>query len=292
MANKFRKALKPYKRRLRSLLGMQPDELVVISFPKSGRTWLQFMLGEYITRHFALDVQNVIAIKEYTRHLPGFPRLKFAHDERPQWKPAAEQVLNKAVYRDQQIILLARDPRDILVSLFFEKTKRVPARRSDRPEFKGTLNEFVYHEVGGIDSIITFYNSWYENRDVPRSFHIVRYEDLRNQTRETLSDLLMYLGVEQVNRQYLDEVLELGDINRMRKSEAESAQGSHTLRRSDPKAGNAFQTRAFQPANPADPESFKVRKGKVGGYTDYLGEQEIAYLDRKISEELNPVFGY
>ena len=292
MTGKFRKSLKPYKRRLRALLGMLPDEMVVISYPKSGRTWLQLMLGEYLTRHFGLDVQNVIAIKENTKRLPGFPRLKFAHDERPQWKTAGEQVLDKSAYRDQQIILLARDPRDIIVSLFFEKTKRVPARRSDRPEYKGTINDFVYHDVGGIDSIITFFNSWYENREVPMSFRIVRYEDLRNSTRETLSDLLVYLGIEQVNEQFLDEVLELGDINRMRRSEAEGARGAHTLRRTDPGVDNAFQTRAFQPADPGDPESFKVRKGKVGGYTDYLGEKEIEFLNKKISEELNPVFGY
>jgi hypothetical protein len=139
MASEFRRSLRPYKRRLLSILGLQPDEVVVISYPKSGRTWLQLMLGEYITRHFGLDVRNVIAIKEYTKRLQGVPRIKFAHDERPQWKSAAEQVLNKSAYRDQNIILLARDPRDIIVSLFFEKTKRVPARRSDRPEFKGSI---------------------------------------------------------------------------------------------------------------------------------------------------------
>jgi hypothetical protein len=292
MASELRKTLKPYKRRLLSMLGLQPEEVVVISYPKSGRTWLQLMLGEYITRHFGLDVQNVIAIKEYTKRLEGVPRIKFAHDERPQWKPAEAQNPSKSIYRDQHIILLARDPRDILVSLFFEKTRRVPARRSDRPEFKGTINDFVYHDVGGIDSIITFFNSWYENRDVPKSFRIVRYEDLRGKTRETLSEVLGWLGIGEINEKIMDEVLALGDINRMRKSEAESAQGSHTLRRTDPNAGDAFQTRAFQPANPEDPESFKVRKGKVGGYTDYLGEREIEFLNRKIREELNPVFGY
>jgi hypothetical protein len=115
---------------------------------------------------------------------------------------------------------------------------------------------------------------------------------LRSSTRETLTDLLTHLGIDKINEQILDAVLELGDINKMRRSEAESAQGSHALRRTDPRAGNAFQTRAFQPANPDDPESFKVRKGKVGGYTDYLGEKEIEYLDNKIRAELNPVFGY
>ena len=83
MSSELRKFLKPYKRRLLGMLGMQPDEMVVISYPKSGRTWLQLMLGEYITRHFGLDVQNVIAIKEYSKKLQAIPRIKFAHDGRP-----------------------------------------------------------------------------------------------------------------------------------------------------------------------------------------------------------------
>jgi hypothetical protein len=292
MASEFRKSLKPHKRRLLSMLGVHRDEVVVVSYPKSGRTWLQLMLGEYITRHFGLDVQNVIAIKEYTKRLPGAPRIKFSHDERPHWKPAAKQMPDKSAYRDQDIILLARDPRDIIVSLFFEKTRRVRARRSDRPEFKGSINDFVYHDIGGIDSIITFFNSWYESRNVPKSFRIVRYEDLRQNTREALADLLTYLRIDKIDEQILNEVVQLGDIDRMRKAEADSAQGSHAVKRSDVRAGDAFQTRAFQPANPDDPDSFKVRKGKVGGYTDYLGEKEIEYLDKRIREDLNPVFGY
>jgi hypothetical protein len=29
----------------------------------------------------------------------------------------------------------------------------------------------------------------------------------------------------------------------------------------------------------ADPESFKVRRGKVGGFRDYLAPDDIAYID-------------
>ena len=292
MPSRVRRSLKSVKRRALHALGIRRDEVTVISFPKSGRTWLQVMLGEYITRCYGLEVKNVMALKQYTKRLEGVPRIRFAHDERPQWKMSHQLNEDKSGYRDQRVVLLVRDPRDILVSLYFEKTRRVPARRKDRPEFKGSINEFVYYELGGIDSIITFFNNWANSRNIPRDFKIVKYEDLRRDTRNTLIDMLSYLGLEPFNEHILEQVLELGDINKMRAREAESASGSHGLRRTDPKACDAFETRAFQPADPSDPESYKVRKGKVGGYVDYLESSEIEYLNRKIREELDPVFAY
>ncbi|MGD2056198.1 MAG: sulfotransferase domain-containing protein [Gammaproteobacteria bacterium] len=292
MSSRLRRSLKPVKKSIRRTLGIQKPEVTVISFPKSGRTWLQLMLGEYITRYYRLNVRNVIAIKQYTKHIEGIPRIRFAHDDRPQWKQPGEIKTGKSAYRHQKILLLVRDPRDILVSLFFEKTRRVPARRSDRPEFKGSIDEFVYHKTGGIDSIITFYNSWAANREVPEDFRIVKYEDLRHATRATLIEILTFIGLPEIDEGIVDQVLELGKIEKMRKREATSARGAHTLRRTDLGAGDAFETRAFQPANPDDPESFKVRKGKVGGYADYLGEKEIEFLNSRIREDLDPVFGY
>ncbi|TIP61683.1 MAG: hypothetical protein E5X55_36270 [Mesorhizobium sp.] len=35
----------------------------------------------------------------------------------------------------------------------------------------------------------------------------------------------------------------------------------------------------MQPRDPDDPESFKVRKGKVGGYLDYLSTDDVAFCD-------------
>jgi hypothetical protein len=244
------------------------------------------MLGEYITRHFGLDVRNVIAIKQYTKHLEGIPRIRFAHDFRPQWKTPEELQTDKSMYRHQKILLLVRDPRDILVSSFFEKTKRKPAKRREKPRFTGTINEFVYQNIGGIDTIIAFYNN------VPDEFRIFRYEDLRQNVCETFTDVLKYIGLEEIDEKILDAVLELGRIEKMRKMEAQSARGAHASRRTDPDVESAFMTRAFQPADPNDPETFKVRKGKVGGFVDYLGEEEIAFLGKKISDELDPVFGY
>jgi len=40
-----------------------------------------------------------------------------------------------------------------------------------------------------------------------------------------------------------------------------------------------------------DPESFKVRRGKVGGYQEYLSVEDLQYAAKALAQ-LNPLFGY
>ena len=55
---------------------------------------------------------------------------------------------------------------------------------------------------------------------------------------------------------------------------------------------NSFGTSRLKPADPRDPESYKVRKGKVGGFVDYLDPKEIKYCDEAIANHLSPIYGY
>ena len=78
----------------------------------------------------------------------------------------------------------------------------------------------------------------------------------------------------------------------MRAWEAESVRDAHNIKRTYPKAGEASAIRDFQPPAPSDPESYKVRKDKVGGYVDCLDSKKIEYLNERISEKLDPIFAY
>jgi hypothetical protein len=46
------------------------------------------------------------------------------------------------------------------------------------------------------------------------------------------------------------------------------------------------------PRDRQNPNSFKVRRAKVGGYRDYFSDQENSQIDAAISAQLSPVFGY
>jgi len=49
-----------------------------------------------------------------------------------------------------------------------------------------------------------------------------------------------------------------------------------------------FQSKKLRPRDSRDEESFKVRKGKVGGYVDYLDPADRAFVDRVIRELDDP----
>ncbi len=81
---------------------------VVLSFPKSGRTWLRAILGKYLElTHgivFTTEFDNVARDK--------LPKIKFTHN------------LHRMSYFSGKIIFLTRDPRDVVVSYYYQKKYR------------------------------------------------------------------------------------------------------------------------------------------------------------------------
>jgi hypothetical protein len=47
----------------------------------------------------------------------------------------------------------------------------------------------------------------------------------------------------------------------------------------------------IKPGDKDNPQSFKVRKAKVGGYRDYFTDEQCAQLEQMIAS-LHPMFGY
>ena len=46
----------------------------------------------------------------------------------------------------------------------------------------------------------------------------------------------------------------------------------------------------LRPTIAGDPEAFKVRRGIVGGYRDYLSADDIGYAENHIARELDPFY--
>ena len=48
----------------------------------------------------------------------------------------------------------------------------------------------------------------------------------------------------------------------------------------------------MMPRDKDNPNSYKVRRAKVGGYRDYFTDEEVAVIDRLVADTLDPLFHY
>lgn len=246
-------------------------DVFVLSFPKTGRTWLRLLLGKAIALHHGLDDAEVMELDKLAQAIDGLPRIRFKHDDNPHFKAASELVTAKTEYRDRKVVFLVRDIRDTLVSAYFQMTKR-----EDSYRFEGELADFMASKRGSVDTMIRFYNIWADQQHVPKDFLLVRYEDLHADAGKELKRVLDFIGETGVSDETIAEAVAFSRFDNMRKMEQRDALGSGRLK----------------PGNAADPESFKTRKGKVGGYVEYLTPEQVMQLNNRLRDELSPMYGY
>lgn len=244
-------------------------EAFLISYPKCGRTWLRMLLSRALENHYGAPDVDYLGGDFLGGNVPGAPRIRVSHDDDPHWKTPRGLDRRKRRYRGKKVVLLVRDPRDVVVSMYFERSRRERA-------YHGTLSQFLHERRGSLDTILAYYNVWAAARGIPSDLLVVRYEDLRRDTERELLRLLEFLGVRDVAAETVQEAARFASFENMRKMESSGTAESNRLR----------------PRDPNDPESFKTRRGKVGGFVDYLTPEEIEDVERRIRSGLDPSFGY
>ena len=244
-------------------------EFFLVSYPKCGRTWLRVLLSRALETHYGAPEVDYLGGAFLGGNVPGAPRVRVTHDDDPHWKTPRGLDRRKRRYRGKRVVLLVRDPRDVVVSMYFERSRRERA-------YDGTLSAFLHERRGSLDTILAYYNVWAASRGIPSELLIVRYEDLRRETERELRRLLEFLGVKGVAAETVGDAVRFASFESMREMESAGSLGSGRLR----------------PRDPNDPESFKTRRGKVGGFVDYLTPEEIADVERRIRTGLDPGFGY
>ena len=259
----------------------------VIGYPKSGNTWLRMLIcNSFIEKH-NLRVNDAY-FDESRINLRNKTNIIFSHGTRDRRiKSMSDQNIDPIISKRRKTIFLVRDPRDVLVSLFYHEVYRygkkyytqevwqkmfLLEKYSDLPSFSG----FVRGEIRGINYIVDFMNYWYQNKKNYNNFMIVSYEDLHN-TTQTLQKIFSFLSIS-IDENCIENAVNESSFNKMRVKELSSGMESIDL---------------GVPSNISDTRTYKVRKGKVGGYKQELFSQDdLAYVDSVIKKRLNPAFNY
>jgi hypothetical protein len=115
-----------------------------------------------------------------------------------------------------------------------------------------------------------------ESKDIPAAFFLIRYEDMKEDIFKETRRVLDYLGLSEIDNQIVQKAIEYSSFENMHRMESQATLQSHRLK----------------PGDSNDPESYKTRRGNVGGYKDYLRAEDITYLNWKINNNLNISYGY
>lgn len=251
-------------------------DAMVVSVPKSGRTWLRAFFAAYFCakagRNFSLDPE------QYGD--PRIPRIIYSHDLFEQrtkgrwWDRIRGKFLIPArELQRAKIILMVRDPRDAFVSHYVQLSR--PS--ADAPEQLKTISasEMLHHPQLGIRMLVQTMNDWLREIGGRANVTLLRYEDLKRAPNEFFRRALEGIGETRISEKDFAHALQFSQFGNMKKLEA----------------ADAFDSKILQTRDKRDPEAANVRRGKVGGFTDYLSSDDQAYA-ATVMRELDPKFGY
>src|SRR6266478_2641560 len=251
-------------------------EVIILSVPKSGRTWIRAFLCAYFCKRHGLE----FTLQPGRYRQPGIPRLIFSHDlfehrtKGDLWdRLRGKYLVPRRELSRAKIILLARDPRDCFVSLYLQITRRDPNAPVELRQ--KTVSEMLRDKRFGVRAIINTMNDWMDEFSRRDNFTLIRYETLRAAPEEHFRDLLAVLGESSPDMAIFQDALEFSRFENMQKLEA----------------AGAFDSKILHPGDVRDPESFKVRRGKVGGYREYLSAEDQAFAASALAK-LDTRFGY
>ncbi|PYL22555.1 MAG: hypothetical protein DMF37_11890 [Verrucomicrobia bacterium] len=262
-----------FSSRARELSG---GDAIVISIPNSGRTWVRTFLCAY----FCARYEHPFTLHPETYHDPRIPRIIYTHDlyehyTKTRWweRVRGKFLVPTAQIKRARILLLARDPRDAFVSHYIEMTRRTAETTNELKSW--AVGDVLRDPILGIALIIETMNAWLTEFARQPEFTLVRYEDLHATPNEQFRRVLAAVGETDPQARHFENALEFSRFGNMRKMEASLE----------------YDRQLLQPGDVNDPESYKVRRGKIGGYVDYLDPSDVVYADQAMSA-LDRRFGY
>src|SRR5207302_1230109 len=235
-------------------------DAIIVSIPKSGRTWLRAFLCAYFCKRFGLE----FTLRPERYRDSRIPRLIFSHDlfehrtKGDLWdRLRGKYLVPRRELGRAKIILLGRDPN-------------APVELRQK-----SVSDVLRDKRFGVRAIINTMNDWIDEFSRRDNFILIRYEALHASPAEHFRDLLALLGESTPDIAIFQEALEFARFENMQKLEA----------------AGAFDSKILHPCDVRDPESFKVRRGKVGGYREYLSIEDQKYAADALAE-LDVRFGY
>jgi Sulfotransferase domain len=200
----------------RSLV-LLPDDIFLVSFPKSGNTWTRFLLANL---RFPDEPATWANIDRLVPDPTGTTKRDFDRMPRPRIIKSHECFDP----RYPRVVYIVRDPRDVVVSQYHYHRKL--RKIADDSPIEKFVTRFLAGETCPHGSWGQNVATWlYTSEGSPR-FLLLRYEDLLADAARELAKVVEFLHLS-ASPEHIAQAVERSSADRMRK--LEQAQKEHTL---------------------------------------------------------------
>jgi hypothetical protein len=227
------------------MLKLLPDDNFLVSYPKSGNTWIRFLICNYLVNgkcdFFKIsEMIPELQVEESSLSKCIKPRIFKSH------------LPHQSDYKN--VIYLVRDGRDIAVSYYFHLIKQKKIGRNT--QFSEFLNRFNRGDLP-FGSWSAHVISWLNGKT--GCLLLIKYEEFLNNPQKELEKVLHYLGIE-INLQKIKMATDASTFPRMSELEREQQSSVNTL-------ADSFLDIPF------------IRKGIAGDYLNYFNkDQETEFI--------------
>lgn len=230
---------------------MNVKSFSLLGYPKCGNTWIHHVLWRAFGGHW-----NDIF---HSHAMPNF-------NDRT-WREARYDF---SPHLENKTVVMTRHLGDVLVSLWMHMTYR-----DFPPTFHGTIDDIVEDPVYGVMKYLRFHQLLAGLMEAdPKNFFVIRYTDIRKDDSVFL-DMFRFIGFN--NDMKISQAIGQSRFERMRGLEEHGAYNMPTL--------------SMRPRASVTRDSFKVRKGLVGGYLNYFSDWNMDIIHDAM-REMPAVYGF
>ena len=239
----------------------------VVSYPKSGRTWLELLLLAALGHHRGQHFDDDATYSNVAAKFDDVPLVAFTHAG-GSWETATSTADTIAAYAPRNIIngrfvYLYRDPRDVLVSSYHHARNRSGIKWL-------TPQDMLEDPIVGLPKLAAFMNAWTRHVESAGDRAMrVSYEKLKAAPQQTLAEICRFMGLPFSNDD-LRLAIEDCSFERLQKRER-AATGANPW---------------LAPVDRSNPDSFKFREGRSGGYRTFFTTDQIRWIESYMAENL------
>jgi hypothetical protein len=226
------------------IFALRKDDVLLSSYPRSGSTWVRFMLANYISlKHLGGILVTFPLLDRLMPELGASNLVKaWPYSECPRVVKTHRRYLG--LYGKCSSIGILRDPRDVMVSYYHFLTER------ERPRYIGDFQGFLRCPKFGLEAWFRHTVSW-----LPHWNLMIHFEALKREPKDEFERVLKWLGID-LEHKHLNALIARSE----RQSVAKSEKGAPPER---------FKT---------DRKFRFIRNNGSKGWTEYFTKRDLIYF--------------